>query len=31
VNYAERDAFRAVAQAHYLLPPAQPVRVHIPW
>lgn len=31
LNYAERDAFRALGEAHFLLPPARPIRVHIPW
>jgi hypothetical protein len=31
LNYAERDAFRAMAEAHFLLPPSQAVRIHIPW
>lgn len=28
INYAERDAFRAMAEAHFLLPPKQTVRIH---
>jgi len=31
LNYAERDSFRALGEAHFLLPPARPIRVHIPW
>lgn len=31
LNYAERDAFRQMGEAHFLLPPSQSVRIHIPW
>jgi hypothetical protein len=31
LDYAERDALRAAADAHYLLPPAKTVKVNIAW
>jgi hypothetical protein len=31
LNNAERDAFRQMGEAHFLLPPSQSVRIHIPW
>ena len=31
LNYAERDAFRELGEAHFELPPERTVRVHIPW
>jgi len=31
VNYAERDAFRALSEAHFQLPPDKGISVHIPW
>jgi len=31
INNAERDALRAMAEAHFLLPTNQTVRIHIPW
>ena len=31
LNYAERDAYRSMAEAAMVLPAASPIRVHIPW
>jgi hypothetical protein len=31
LNYAERDAFRALGEAHFQLPHEGTLRVHIPW
>ena len=31
LNYAERDAYRQLGEAHFLLPHKGAVRVHIPW
>ena len=31
LNYAERDAYRALGEAHFELPHNDTVRVHIPW
>jgi hypothetical protein len=31
LNYAERDAYRTLGEAHFLLPHNGTVRVHIPW